>query len=94
MAQTHTNRGLSVVQLQTKFVRERFSGRKGRLMRKFKEMNPLPGHEIRIGIPQHAKSDIYAVAGRLGLLITVMKTEDTVTRDDGETVPVYIVSFR
>ncbi len=73
---------------------EQYSGRKGNLTRKFREMNPLPGHEIRIGIAKHAKADIYAVAGQLGLLITVMKTEEVAQRDDGVIVPVYLVSFR
>lgn len=70
----------------------RHSGRKGKLYYKFKEM--APGSELRVGIPKHASSDIYAAAAMLGQLVTVMKTEETVTRDDGITVPVYLVSFR
>jgi hypothetical protein len=75
-------------------VKTRASGRKGNLLRKFKEINPYPGYEIRIGIASHAKSDIYAVAGRLGLLITVMKTQEVAQKADGQQVPVYLVSFR
>lgn len=70
----------------------RHSGRKGHLYYKFKEMSP--GSELRVGVPKHAASDIYAVAAMLGQLITVMKTEETVVREDGLTVPVYLVSFR
>lgn len=70
----------------------RHSGRKGRLYHKFQEMSP--GSELRVGIPRNASSDIYAAAAMLGILVTVMKTEESVTREDGLTVPVYLVSFR
>ncbi len=71
-------------------MRNRSSGRVGRLFDRLKSVTR--GEELKVGI--RSSADIYSVAGRLGLLVNVMRTDETALRDDGVTVPVYLVSFR
>ncbi len=71
-------------------MRTRFSGRKGRLLEKFKTM--ASGQELRVGV--RFKSDIYHCAGILQQNIFLMNTEEKAQREDGVIVSVYLVSFR